>query len=139
MAKNLIVSTAARNAMTDAFTALLNVGGAGKIKYYSGTKPIGGPGVALSGQVLLATLTLSADGFGDAAAGTASANVIASGTGLASGTATWFRAEDGAGTAHADGTIGTTAGQFDIVVPTTTISVGLPVEITSLTAGHPAS
>lgn len=138
MAKNLVVSTAARNAMTDAFTLLLNTGGAGTIKYYSGTKPAG-PGTAITSQVLLATLTLSADGFGDASGGSATAAAIASGTGVAAGTAAWFRAADGAGTAHADGTLGTTAGAFDIVIPTTTISVGLAVEISSLVASHPAS
>lgn len=138
MAKNFVVSTAARNVMTDAFTALLNTGGAGKIKYYSGTKPAG-PGTAITSQVLLATLTLSTDGFGDSSGGSATANVIASGTGLAAGTATWFRAEDGAGTAHGDGTLGVTAGQFDIVVNSTAITVGQPITISSLVASHPAS
>lgn len=64
-------STAARNAATDAVTAL--IGASGKLKFrLSGT--VGSPGTAV------ATLSLSADAFADAASGTAAANAIASDT-----------------------------------------------------------
>lgn len=64
-------STAARNAATDAVTAL--IGASGKLKFrLSGT--VGSPGTAV------ATLSLSADAFADAASGTAAANAITSDT-----------------------------------------------------------
>lgn len=64
-------STAARNAATDAVTAL--IGASGKLKFRtSGT--IGSPGTAA------ATLNLSATAFGDASSGIATANAITSDT-----------------------------------------------------------
>ena len=64
-------STAARNAATDAVTAL--IGSNGKLKFrLSGT--IGSPGTAV------ATLNLSATAFGASSSGTATANAITSDT-----------------------------------------------------------
>lgn len=64
-------STAAKNAATDAVTAL--IGASGNLKFrLSGT--IGAPGTAV------ATLPLSATAFGASAAGTATANAITSDT-----------------------------------------------------------
>lgn len=64
-------ATAARNAATDAVTAL--IGASGNLKFrLAGT--IGAPGAAV------ATLPLSVDAFGDAAAGVATANAITSDT-----------------------------------------------------------
>ena len=67
-------SVAARNAATDAVTAL--IGASGNLVFrLSGT--IGSPGTAV------ATLPLSADAFGDASNGTATANAITSDTNAA--------------------------------------------------------
>ena len=64
-------SVAARNAATDAVTAL--IGASGNLVFrLSGS--IGSPGTAV------ATLPLSADAFGDSASGTATANAITSDT-----------------------------------------------------------
>lgn len=64
-------STAARNAATDAVTAL--IGASGKLKFrLSGT--VSSPGTAI------ATLNLSATAFGAASSGTATANAISSDT-----------------------------------------------------------
>lgn len=64
-------STAARNAATDAVTAL--IGASGNLKFrISGT--IGSPGAAV------ATLPLSATAFGASSSGTATANAITSDT-----------------------------------------------------------
>lgn len=64
-------STAARNAACDAVTAL--IGASGNLKFrLSGT--VGSPGTAV------ATCPLSADAFGDASSGTATANAISSDT-----------------------------------------------------------
>jgi hypothetical protein len=67
-------STAARNAATDAVTAL--IGASGKLKFrLAGT--VGAPGTAV------ATLSLSATAFAAASAGTATANAITSDTNAA--------------------------------------------------------
>jgi hypothetical protein len=64
-------STSAKNAATDAVTAL--IGASGKLKFrLSGT--IGSPGTAV------ATLNLSATGFAASSSGTATANAITSDT-----------------------------------------------------------
>lgn len=67
-------STAARNAATDAVTAL--IGASGKLKFRL-TGTVGAPGAAV------ATLNLSATAFGASATGTATANAIASDTNAA--------------------------------------------------------
>lgn len=64
-------STTARNAATDAVTALLGAGA--KLKFRTAGN-IGAPGTAA------ATLSFSADAFGDASNGTATANAITSDT-----------------------------------------------------------
>ena len=64
-------STAARNAATDAVTAL--IGTSGNLKFRLAGS-VGSPGTAV------ATLALSSDAFGDASSGTATANSISSDT-----------------------------------------------------------
>lgn len=84
-------STAARNAATDAVTALL--GSTAKLKFRL-TGTVGAPGTAV------ATLSMSATAFGAASSGTATANAITSdtnATGNASAVAT-ATLETGAGT-----------------------------------------
>jgi septum formation inhibitor-activating ATPase MinD len=66
----------------------------------------------------------------------ATANAITSGTAIAAGTATWARRKSGAGTAVIDASVGTA--NADIILGTTTISVGLVVPLTSDTLTHPA-
>lgn len=65
-------STAARNAATDAVTALLGV--SGRLVFRISPSSVAAPGTAA------ATLVLSATGFGAAATGTATANAITSDT-----------------------------------------------------------
>lgn len=65
-------STAARNAATDAVTAL--IGASGNLKFRKSPSSVASPGTAV------ATLPLSADAFGDSASGTATANAITSDT-----------------------------------------------------------
>lgn len=67
-------STAARNAATDAVTAL--IGASGKLKFRL-TGTVSAPGTAV------ATLSLSATAFGAASTGTATANAITSDTNAA--------------------------------------------------------
>jgi hypothetical protein len=82
-------STAARNAATDAVTAL--IGASGKLAFRTtGT-------VAVPGTVV-ATLSLSATGFGASATGTATANAITSDTAAAGGTVATATLQTSAGT-----------------------------------------
>lgn len=137
MALNTIISVAARNAMCDALVDLLDVGGAGSIKIYTGTQPAG-PGTAVSAQVLLGTLPLSATAFGSASSGVATAAAITSDTTAdATGTATWFRAASGAGTAVIDGSVGTSSA--DLILDSVSIIAGGTIAVTSWTITMPAS
>jgi hypothetical protein len=129
------VSVVARNAALAAITAKIDVGGAGTLVFYSGTKPAT-VDTALSGNTVLATLTFSTTSFGAPASGVSTANAITSGTAVASGTATFARAfaHDGT-TAVIDFGVGTSGA--DINLSSTTISSGQTVSITSLTLTQP--
>lgn len=134
MANNFKETGAARIAKLNALTALLNAGGAGSIKIYTGAQPTS-PDDAATGT-LLATLPLSATSFPTAAADasdpkvvTATANAITSAAAAATGTAGYFRAVNNAGTAIADGSVGTSG--CDLNLNTTSLVSGGTVSITS--------
>lgn len=135
------LSTAVRNAMADAAVDLLDGGDAeGTIKLYTGSQPTTANDSATG--TLLATFTLDATAFGDAASGVATlASTPLSATGAADGTAGYFRAASGgtggAGTVF-DGTVTATSGGGTLELNTTTISTGVNVEITSGTFTMPA-
>lgn len=115
-------STTLRNAQLDAITTA--VGNAGKLQIYDGTRPATG-GAATN---KLAEFTLGSP-FGPASsAGSLSPTLPANVSGLAAGTATWFRITTSGGTQVIDGGVGT-----DLTLNTTTISVGATVSITSFT------
>lgn len=136
MANNVQTSIAARRAAVDARTALINVGGAGSLSIYSGTQPAS-PDAALSGNTLLVSCALSATAFGAAnSSGVATANAITAGNPVANGTASFYRIFAGNGTtAVIDGTVGTSGS--DLNLGSTTISIGVPVTINSLTLTQP--
>lgn len=138
-------STAARNAAVNAITALVDGGsGAGVLRIYSGSQPAG-PGTSPSGTLLL-EIDLSDPAFASASSGSASIDTTPalSTTGLAAGTAGYFRLCDsteaaGTGLGVVDGSVTATGGGGDLTLSTTTVSVGLDVEITSLSITLPAS
>lgn len=137
MASAFTITSAARNAACDAVTALLNAGGAGKIKIYSGTVPAD-VNASLGSAVLLATLTFSSTAFAAAVAGVATANAITSDTSAAaSGTGSFYRITNNAGTAVAQGTVGTSGSDmnFDNTVFVATGTVAL----SSMTITQPAT
>lgn len=113
------------NAAVDAMAAKLN---GGSIKIYDGTQPLN-PGVAITTQVLLAVPTFGSPAFNPASGGVGIAKPITSGTGLAAGTATWFRACKSDGTPMFDGSAGGEGSDLFLASPT--ISVGAPVPVTS--------
>jgi hypothetical protein len=139
------LSTAARNAGVNAITALVDGGSSnGVLRIYSGSQPAG-PGTSPSGTLLL-EIDLSDPAFAGAASGSAAIDTTPalSTTGLAAGTAGYFRLCDsteaaGTGLGVVDGSVTATGGGGDVTLSTTTVSVGLDVEITSLSITLPAS
>lgn len=117
----------------DAMLALLDAGGAGNLRIYSGTAPADAD-AALSGNTLLAQLPLSATGFADATDGTgkatASANAITTdGAADATGTATFGRLYTNGGTCVWQGTAGTSG--TNIIMVTTSVVAAMPVSCSS--------
>jgi hypothetical protein len=106
MASNFKLSSAARNAACNTIVDLIDVGGAGSLSIYDGAQPAS-PSEALGAQTLLAQFNLATSAFGPATDGAALLELVDSTTALADGTASWFRLCDGAGTAIADGKVGT--------------------------------
>jgi hypothetical protein len=134
MALNTQISTAARNAMLDALTALLN--GGGFLDMYDGSQPAG-PGTAVTSQVKLAHLPLSSTAFAAASGGSATANAITSAAAIATGTAAWFRATNSGGTAIIDGTLGTSGANINI--NSTSLVSGATVGVTGWVITEPAA
>lgn len=130
--------TAARNAACDAVVDLLDAGsGAATLKLYTGTQPATANDPVAG--TLLATITLSDPAFGAASSGVAPlAGTPLSGTGVAAGTAGWARLADSTGATVLDGSVTATGGGGQIELATTTISVGVTVQITSGTVTMPA-
>lgn len=126
-------SVTTRNAATDAKAALWN---SGKLRLYSGTRPAT-PETALSGNTLLAELTMNATAFGASTSGTATANAItADSSADATGTATFARVFKSDGTTVlTDLEVGTATA--NIVLNTTSIVAGAAVSISSLTLSTP--
>ena len=130
MAKALKYSLLLANGQQDLITSTM--GGAGRMKIYSGTKPTG-PDVGITTQVLLADLECGTPFAAAAVNGQIVVNAIAQGTGAATGTATWVRMTTSAGVAVFDGTVGlSTAGEFDFyITPSASIAPGTPVTVSS--------
>jgi hypothetical protein len=118
------------NAACDAMTALLNNG---TVKIYTvGSGVPADVATNITDQVLLATLTLGADAFGDAAAGVATAAAITKDSAAdATGTASFFRILTSGGAAAHQGLCGTSGS--DLNMPTLSIVQYAEVSITSLT------
>lgn len=132
--------TASRNATTNAVTALVDADvGAGTIQIRTGAQPASANDAA-SGT-LLATITLADPAWGASVAGvsTLDATPVLSTTGVAAGTAGWFRMLDNSGDTIADGAVTVTGGGGELELNTTTISIGVTVEITAGTLTTPAS
>lgn len=131
------LSTAARNASTAGVVGLIDAGiGPGTIQIRSGAQPATA-GTAASGT-LLATVTLGDPAFGAPATGTATGADPAPVTGVADGAAGWFRVLDSTGATVFDGSVTVTGGGGDMTVATTTISVGVSVDVTALSYTTPA-
>lgn len=136
----LTLSNAARSAGADAIADRVDAGAAaGKIRIYTASRPAG-PDTAIGAQTLLAEFALADPAFGPAANGvkTLDATPVLTATGLAAGTAAWFRALDSNNVAVMDGSVTATGGGGDLQLNTTTVSVGLALEITAGSMTMPA-
>lgn len=130
------IAVAVRNAMMSALSTAVDAGpAAGTIKIYTGTQPANGD-AALSGNTLLGTLTCT-DPVGSVATGTLTFSAITQDASAdATGTATWARIQDSTGANVADVDVGTSG--TTIVLNTTSIVIGGPIQITSGTISIPA-
>ena len=115
--------------------ALLSPQNGGFVEVYStATSQPANPDTAIGGgSILLFTCDLSATAYGSATGGVATANTIAAGTAVATGTASWFRVYASNGTTgKMDGSVGTVSG-FDLILLSTAVVTGMVYTPTSLT------
>lgn len=133
MAADPRITNAVASGMADIIGAAVN---SGKLRIYDGTIPTNAD-TAVGAQTLLAELTMNADAFPAASNGVLTANAITSDASAdATGTASWFRLTDSAGTTtYLDGTVGTSG--EDMNLNTTSIVSGAAVAITSFTITVP--
>lgn len=133
------ISTAARNAAAAAVAALVDADvGPGTVQVRTGAKPAAVSDPATG--TLLATFTLADPAYTGPVAGvmTLDATPPLSTLGVAAGTAGWWRMFDNSGDAVMDGTATVTGGGGDMELNTTSISIGLTVEITAGNITMPA-
>ena len=109
----------------------------GKLRIYDGVMPTDS-NTALSGNNLLAELTLNATAFPAPSGGVLTANAVSSGTAAATGTASFFRIYSSNGTTViSQGSVGTSG--CDMNINSTAIQSGANVSVTSLTITQPQS
>lgn len=104
---------------------ITDVGTGALYKIYSGTPPAT-VATALSGNTLLATLTVSG-AFGATSGGVLTLTDPATADAVATGTASFLRITTSGGTAKVQGTVGTSG--TDFTINTTSIVTGGPVEM----------
>lgn len=133
----ITLATATRNAKADAAVDQIDGGtGAGSLQIRSDTRPVSANDAATG--TLLAEVILENPAFGAAASGVATLADPDAVTGAAAGTATWFRVLDGDDATIFDGSVTATGGGGDLTLATTTISVGLSVDVTGGTYTQPS-
>ena len=119
-----------RNAQLDAITTFAGAGA--KLRVYGGVQPATGGAVTTQ---LVNDFVLGTPFAPAAASASLSPTLPAGVTGSAAGTATWFRIVKADGTTHVlDGTAGTAG--TDLILNTTTISVGVAVSVTAFTVNR---
>lgn len=133
------LAMASRNAANDAAVDRVNGGaGAAKLRIYGGSMPTDPD--TTTGATLLAEVTLANPAFGASASGAKTLTDPGAVTGLAAGTATWCRLVQGGAAAGGagviDGDVGATGSGAFLELNTTTISVGVNVDITGGTVTH---
>lgn len=132
----IALATATRTSMALGLLSAIDAGaGAATIKVYTGASP--GPNAAVTGT-LLATFTCSDPSFTESGGVlTLDITPAVTTTGLAAGTAGYFRIATSTPANVLDGNVTATGGGGDLELNTTTVSVGLSLEITSGTLTVP--
>lgn len=131
----LSYSTTMQNLLAAAFTAAIDAGSAGgTVEVRTGSKPANANAAATG--TLLFTWTLDPVSFGSPSAGVAAldATPVITTTGVAAGTAGWFRVKDSAGVVLIDGEI-----PADLALDNTVIAIGQTVNLPSGTLTQPAA
>lgn len=134
------IATSARNAAADAVAALIDADvGAGALVIRTGGQPASANDAPTG--TILATFALADPATTAAVLGVATFDTtpVLSTTGVAAGTAGWFRITDNSGDTVLDGAVTVTGGGGELELNTTTISIGVTVEITAGTLTMPAS
>ena len=130
MAKEFLLSSAARSAACDAIVDLLDVGTGTESELRIATA---------SSAVDLVSIGLGATAFGAAATGVATVTTApATGTATATGTAARFRLIDQSNTTVAQGNVGTTGTSFTLSISNTSIATNDQVQLTAMTVTVPA-
>ena len=132
----LHLSTLARNAAMNAVADLIDAGGTGSVKIYSGTGPANADSAATGTLLATVDFNASADAFGDAINGVVSANALQSATGLADADAGWARVVNGSGNTILDLDISATSAT--LVLDPIGIVPDAEVSITSATLTMPS-
>ena len=121
-------SVAVNNARLDAVET--TTGATAKLRIYTGAAPANCAAAATG--TLLVDMTLPADWMDAASSGSKAKAGTWSGTGVAAGTAGYFRIVDNAGTtAHVQGTCG--IGSGDMSLDNTNIAIGQTVNVNTFT------
>lgn len=123
-------STTLRNTRADAITAF--AGNAAKFQIYDGSRPA--TGAAITSQVKLVEFTMGTPFASAASGGVLTLTLPVNASGLAAGTASWARIVKSDGTTF----VMDLSHSSDFTLNTTTISVGLTVQLTaaSITEGN---
>ena len=118
--------TAVRNSIAGVVSSAVDAGvGAGKMVFMT------------SGDVEVATLTMSDPAFGAASSGVITANAITRDESATGGTVALFKLTDSADTEVLRGSVTATGGGGDIELTSVTITAGEPVEVSSYTYTAP--
>lgn len=130
----LAFAATTRNGWLDSVNTLLNAGaGAALIRIYDGTRPATG-GAATT---LLAELTCSDPAAGAAASGVLTFSAITQDSSAnATGTATWFRMVDSAGTFVLDGDVGTSGSDLNLTSTSIVATEAVSISSATITAGN---
>lgn len=108
-------------------------------RIYAGTVPATAD-TAITDQTLLVTCQFGTPAFGTPSSGVMTAEAIAAVNAVATGTASFFRdlASDGT-TVEGQGTCGASGSGADMILSSTAIVSGYPVDITGITHTQPLS
>lgn len=134
------LSTAARNAASSGVAGLIDADvGAGALTIRTGAQPASADNAPTGTILAVFAFADPATAAPVSGVSTFDTTPVLSTTGVAAGTAGWFRITDNSGDTVMDGAITTTGGGGELELNTLTISIGVTVEITAGTLTTPAT